>query len=214
MRARYHTTPCLRTLDGALDSALENAMDRRAVACWIGIAALGLAACGGASGARGSDRPLPPYSGHVAELFDDGIEPLAVGYAMDTNVSPQGDTRLRERTQTGDAVVRARVMTVTSKAEDSGRTWQIGLQAIERLGGSGPLDKDFVLTVAPNEPAAGLVQAFERQLIGKTVVVFVREFAHAGAPSGEAGDLRFHVSADSPEVLKAVTNAVLAQQVR
>ena len=181
------------------------------VVSWL--SALALAGCGGGA-AGGHGAALPPYSGHVVDLFDDGIEPLAVGYLMDSSGSPQADTRLRERTQTGDAVVRARVMTVTSKAEETGRAWQIGLHVIERLGGSGPLDKDFVLLVAASEPASGLVQAFERQLIGKSLVVFVREFAHEGAPVGEAGDLRFHVAADSPDVLKAVSNAVLAQQVR
>ncbi|MGH7293573.1 MAG: hypothetical protein ACRELB_01510 [Polyangiaceae bacterium] len=180
-----------------------------------------LAGCGaGTPGPRDPDRPLPPYAGHAVDLFDDAIEPLAVGYPMDNSASPQGDTRLRERTQTGDAVVRARVLTVTSKVEDSGRSWQIGLHTLERLGGSGPLEKDFALSVGPHDPGAGIVQAFESRLIGKSLVVFVREFAHEGAPAAKAGeardpgDLRFHIAADSPDVLKAVNAAVLAQQVR
>ena len=45
-------------------------------------------------------------------------------------------------------------------------------------------------------------------------VVFVREFAKEGAPPGEAGDLRFHVAADSADEQKAVKAAILAQQVR
>jgi hypothetical protein len=174
----------------------------------------GLLACGGAHGGRGADHPLPTYGGHAVELFDDGIEPLAVGYPMDTSAPPGGDTRVRERTQTGDAVVRATVMTVTSKVEDSGRTWQIGMHTVERLGGSGPLDKDFTLSVGSHDPAAGLVQAFEAKMIGKSVIVFVREFAKEGAPPEEAGDLRFHVAADSADEQKAVKAAILAQEVR
>lgn len=192
-------------------------MTRRAGAYGIllGSGLLGLVACGGgAQGGRGADHPLPPYAGHAVELFDDGIEPLAVGYPMDTNAPPEGDTRVRERSQTGDAVVRATVMTVTSKVEDSGRSWQIGLHAMERLGGSGPLDADFTLTVAPHDPAAGIVQAFEARMIGKSVIAFVREFAREGAPPGEAGDLRFHIAADSADEQRAVMAAILAQQVR
>jgi hypothetical protein len=196
-------------------------MQRGALCGWVAAATVALAAppalvgCGaGTPGPNDPGRPLPPYSGHAVDLFDDAIEPLSVGYPMDNTASPQGDTRLRERTQTGDAVVRARVLTVTSKAEDRGRSWQIGLHTLERLGGAGPLDKDFLLSVGPLDPGAGIVQAFESRLIGKSLVVFVREFAHEGAPGGEAGDLRFHVAADSPEVLKAVNAAVLAQQVR
>lgn len=171
-------------------------------------------ACGGGTpGATGPERPLPPYTGHAAELFDDAIEPIAVGYP-DAAANPAADTRLRERTQTGDAVVRARVMTVTSKEEDSGRSWQMGFHTVNRLGGAGPLDTDFALSVGPHDPAAGIVKAFESRLVGKTFVVFVREFAHEGAPPGERGDLRFHVAPDSPDEQQAVNAAILAQEVR
>lgn len=156
---------------------------------------------------------MPAWSGHALDLFDDGIEPMAVGYPMDTTAAPESDTRVRERTQTGDAVVRATVMTVTSKVEDAGRSWQIGLHTVQRLGGSGPIDADFTLSVGPHDPAAGIVQAFEGRMIGKSVIVFVREFAREGAPPGE-GDLRFHIASDSPDEQKAVNAAILAQQVR
>jgi hypothetical protein len=173
-----------------------------------------LAACGGGTPeARNPDRPLPPYIGHATELFDDGIEPTAVGFPLDPSANPVGDTRVRERTQTGDAVVRARVRTVTSKVEDRGQSWQIGFHVVERLGGTGPLEADFTLPVLPSDPAAGIVHAFEARLIGKTFIVFVREFSHAGAPQGDPGDLRFHVAADSPEEAKAVKAGVLLEEV-
>src|SRR3984957_3655272 len=129
-------------------------LDLLAVAC---VGAL-LSACGGGTpDARNPDRPLPPYIGHAIELFDDAIEPPAVGFPSDTGSTPQGDTRVRERTQTGDAVVRARIRTVTAKAEDRGTSWQIGLHVVERLGGTGPVDPDFTLSVAPADPAGGIV---------------------------------------------------------
>jgi hypothetical protein len=177
--------------------------------------AIALAACGGGSpGARTPDRPLPPYAGHATELFDDAIEPRAVGYPGEAGITPAADTRLRERTQTGDAVVRARVTTVTSKTEDSGRSWQLGLHTLQRLGGSGPLEEDFVLLVTANDAAVGIVRGFEGRLIGKSFVAFVREFARPGAPPGELGDLRFHLAADSDDELKAVKAAVQQQDVR
>ena len=173
-----------------------------------------LASCGGGvPEARNPDRPLPPYIGHATELFDDGIEPTAVGFPMDPGGNPVGDTRVRERTQTGDAVVRARVRTVTSKVEDRGLSWQIGFHIVERLGGSGPLETDFTLPVLPSDPAAGIVHAFDARLIGKTFIVFVREFSHAGAPQGDPGDLRFHVAGDTPDEAKAVKAGVLQEEV-
>jgi hypothetical protein len=173
-----------------------------------------LVSCGGSTpDARNPDRPLPPYIGHATELFDDAIEPTAVGFPMDPGASPLGDTKVRERTQTGDAVVRARVRTVTSKVEDRGRSWQIGFHVVERLGGSGPLEADFTLPVLPTDPGAGIVQAFEARLIGKTFIVFVREFSHAGSPQGDPGDLRFHVAPDSPDEAKAVKAGVALDEV-
>jgi hypothetical protein len=174
----------------------------------------GAAGCGGGTpDARNPDRPLPPYIGHATELFDDGLEPTAVGFPTDPSANPQGDTRVRERTQTGDAVVRARVRTVTSKVEDRGLSWQIGFHIVERLGGTGPLESDFTLAIQSSDPASGIVHAFEARLIGKTFIVFVREFSHAGAPQGDPGDLRFHVAADSPDENKAVKAAVLLEAV-
>jgi hypothetical protein len=178
-------------------------------------AAVLASSCGGATpDARSPDRALPPYIGHPTELFDDGIEPTAVGFPLDPSDSPLVDTRVRERTQTGDAVVRARVRTVTSRVEDRGRSWQLGLHVLDRLGGSGPLDDDFTLSVLPSDPAAAIVRGFEAGLIGKTFIVFVREFSHAGALPGDPGDLRYHVAGETPDELEAVRAAVLLDRVR
>jgi hypothetical protein len=181
----------------------------------LALAAAVLLACsGGTPDARRPDRLLPPYTGHATELFDDGIEPAAVGFSLDPSDSPQADTRVRERTQTGDAVVRALVRTVTSRAQNEGRSWQLGLRVVERLAGSGPLEKDFTLSVLPTDPAAGIVRAFEARLIGKSFVVFVRAFSPAGAPPGDPGDLHFHVAGETPDELKAVESAVLMERLR
>jgi hypothetical protein len=187
---------------------------RREAGVFAFVVAAAMCACGGSTpDARSAARPLLPYIGHDTELFDDAIEPMAVGFPLDPSASPQGDTRVRERTQTGDAVVRARIRTVTSKDEDRGRSWQLGFHVVDRLGGSGPLEADFTLSVLPSDPASEIVRGFEGQLIGKTFIVFVREFAHAGALPGDPGDLRFHVAGETPDELKAVNDAVLLGRV-
>jgi hypothetical protein len=178
--------------------------------------ALILSACGGGTPeARRADRPLPSYGGHAVELFDDGIEPAGVGFQLGGQAepghnAPRSDNLLRERTQVGDAVVRARVTTVTAKDEDRGRSWQLGLHTLERLGGTGPLEPDFMLRVGASDTAAGIVRAFEARLIGTTFVAFVREF---GRPGGET-ELHFHLAQDAKEEVDAVKSAVLLDQVR
>jgi hypothetical protein len=183
----------------------------RAVAL-AGLAALatGTPACG--KGANGPGRDLPPYTGHSADLFDDGIDPDAVGFQVAGGEPPMSDKRLRERTQTGDAVVRVRVLTVTDKREDKRHTWQLGMHTLEHMAGTGPLDDDFTLEVEDTDPGAPMVHAFEGGLVGKKFVAFVRAFARAGAP--DEWDEHFHLAGDTAAVKQAVQSAVLLQQVR
>lgn len=171
------------------------------------VALAALAACSGASvGAQGPGRPLPTYGGHETELFDDTLEPRALGYELEQRSTPMSDALLRERTQVGDAVIRGRVTTLTSKDEDKGRTWQIGLHTVSRLAGSGALPDDLVVELGPANPSAGLLRAWEGRLIGMTFVVFVREFARRGSPGDS--DLHFHLASDGKEEAAAVRAAV------
>jgi hypothetical protein len=174
------------------------------------------AGCGGAgANPQSPGRPLPAYDPHAAQLFDDAIEPTAVGYPAEPGTSPLRDNLLRERTQVGDAVVRARVITVTTKQEDRGRTFQLGFHTVEHLAGTGPLDVDFTLRVDAADPAAGIVGAYETRLIGSTFVVFTREFARPGAPqSASESDWRYHIARDKKDELEAVHAAILLDQVR
>jgi len=179
---------------------------------WVLLALAGVLAAGcGGKGANGPGREYPPYTGHPVDLFDDGIDAVAVGYQLEAGPPPATDAKLRERVQTGDAILRARVVTVTSKKEDNGRSWQLGLHALGVLAGTAPPPDDFTLDVESTDPGAGTVKAFEANLVGATFVVAVRTFARPGAP-GES-DMHFHLSADKADVLDAVKQAALLQQV-
>lgn len=172
-----------------------------------------LLGCGGGMGRLGHPRELPAYTGHAVELFDDAIEARAVGYELEHGAPPpMNDNLFRERAQVGDAVVRARVTTITSKEEDRGRSWQIGLRTIEKLGGSGPLDPDFTVQVQSNGPAAGIMRAMGPQMIGMSFVAFVREFARPNAPPGDS-DLHFHLVQDNRATAAAVHSAFAVDRV-
>ncbi len=170
------------------------------------------AACGaGTPGARSPGWQAPPYSSHDAELFDDGIEPAAVGYAEDRPSTPQADSRLRERAQIGDGILRVRVVTVTSKQEDSGPGWLIGFHTLEKIAGASPPEGDFTLQVDSASPAAGIVRAFEGRLIGKTFLAFVREFAR---PASGEGRWHFHLAPDAKDQIDASRSAAALGEVR
>jgi hypothetical protein len=166
-------------------------------------AVLVVTSCGGGIGdGAGPRRPLPAYSSHAAELFDDTIEPAAVGLTGLTGEpgkSPRGDPLLRERAQVGDATLHVRVVTVTLRHENAQQTWQVGFHTVETFAATHPPESDFTLQVDPTDPAAGFLRAFEARLIGMTFVAFVRQFAASDAT--ESARWHFHLAhADKNEI--------------
>jgi hypothetical protein len=150
---------------------------------------------------------LPAYGGHEAALFDDGIDPQAVGYSLEPAVSPRQDTLLRERTRLGDRVVRAQVTSITSTRNESGPTWQIGLHTLERLAGEREADPDFTLHVKATAPGAKVMRVFDRRLIGLPLLAFMREFEPTNGDG--PGELHFHLASQDKDELDAVRVAAL-----
>ncbi|WP_394848867.1 hypothetical protein LZC95_15605 [Pendulispora brunnea] len=174
----------------------------------LGIASVGMFGCGGAaSGASKGTRPLPAYSGHATELFDDDIEPRAVGIDLSLSqaqANPRSDSVLRERTQVGDAVVRARVDTVTAKNDGVDARYDLGLRPVEKIAGEHPPSgENFNLRIERTSPAANIVKNFQNRLHGRIFVVFVREFVR---PDGDT-ELHFHAAPDNKDVVDAVRAA-------
>jgi hypothetical protein len=192
--------------------------------------------CGAAAEApQMPSAPLSPYAGRAVELFDDVIEPGAVGYeGADPGLPPQGNALLRERTQVGDAVVRARVVTVTSDPETAGAGWRIGLHVLETVAGKRPPADDFTFVVGGASPAAGIVRTLDARLVGATFLVFVRQFGRTAGPPPQAttdpvtgvpaapvpaadgssdsaagSELHFHFARDDKDELGAVREANL-----
>jgi hypothetical protein len=164
---------------------------------------------GGCPGeAKGPDRPVPPYAGRGTELFDDVIEPKAVGMELGELTDPRGDAVLRERTQVGDATLRVRVDTVTVKQEDVGATFQLGFRTVDQLAGKFPPGESF--TVRPAKISQGIVKDLEGQLVGKRFIIFVRLF---GTPVGER-ELHFHLAPDTKPVAAAVHEATVLGELK
>ncbi len=145
------------------------------------------------------------WEGHAREVFDDNIEPAAVGFSLD-GPSPRSDPFLRERAQTADVVARVRVSTVTVDSIGEKSTYHLGIQV-----GYPPLatprvpDRTFELHIRPTSRAFGIAKAIDARLRGLTFIAFIRRFA------GEAGEpeIHWHLSPDTAEVAAAVKEAVV-----
>jgi len=153
----------------------------------------------------GANRPLPAYAGRAADLFDDAVDPAAVGMDFDKGYSAKADPMLRERAQVSDAVLRVKVATVTGKKDGPEATYQLGLHTVEKMTGSNAPPTDFTVTVNKSSESHGILKNFEGRLVGYPFVAFVREFVR---PDGDH-EVHFHLSPDTKDVKDAVGNAVV-----
>lgn len=168
------------------------------------------AGCGGPPDPNDPNRPVSAYSGHLADLFDDTIDPAAVGLDLDRSYSPRLDKTLRERTQIAEGVVRVRVSTLTAKSDGPDATYQLGLHTVEKLAGKTPPPTDFTVQVTKTSSSHGIMKSFESRLVGYAFVAFVREFA---LPSGDR-EYHFHLAPDTKDVKAAVGDALLMSELK
>jgi hypothetical protein len=174
------------------------------------VAALSSLGCGGGRDPNDPSRAVSGYSGHLVTLFDDGIEPAAVGLDLDKGYSPRLDRLLRERAQVGDAVVRVRVSTLTGKVDGPEATYQLGLHTVEKLIGEDPPPTDFVVQVTKTSPSLGIVKSLDSRLVGYAFVAFVRQFA---LPNGDR-ELHFHLAPDTKDVKAAIGDATVMSELK
>jgi len=182
----------------------------KTVAAGLVAASALVAGCGAGNGPNDPSRAVTAYSGRQADLFDDTIEPAAVGLDFDRGYSPRLDKVLRERAQVGDAVLRVRVSTVTAKTDGPEASYQLGLHTVEKLAGDHPPPTNFTVQINKASESHGIMKNFESRLVGYSFIAFVREFAH---PSGDR-EVHFHLAPDTKEVKAAVGDAMLMGELK
>lgn len=176
----------------------------------LAVSTFSLAACGDGHDPNTPSRPLPTYAGRSADLFDDAIEPAAVGLDFDKGYTPRGDPTLRERSQVSDAVLRVRVATVTTKKDGPESLFQLGLHTVEKVTGQNVPPSDFTVQINKASESHGIMKNMESRLVGHAFVAFVREFVKA---DGER-EYHFHLSPDTKEVKLAVSEALVLGELK
>jgi hypothetical protein len=152
---------------------------------------------------------LPRWEGHAVDLFDDTIDPAAVGLTME-GPSPRSDPHLRERAQTADVVARVRVQTVTVDSIGDAQTYHLGIQVgVPTLTEAKVPDRAFELSIKPASGAFGIAKSFDARLRGKTFVGFIKRY------NSDDGDfvVHWHLSPDTAEVAAAVKEAVVLREI-
>jgi len=152
---------------------------------------------------------LPQWEARSRMVFDDNIDPAAVGLSMD-GPSPRSDAFLRERAQTADVVARVRVQTVTVDSVGDLRTYHLGIQVgVPTLTKAKLPDRAFELSIKPASSAFGIARAFDARLRGRTFIGFIKRFS---SPEGEV-QVHWHLSADTAEVVTAIEEAVALREI-
>lgn len=177
---------------------------------------LALALASGAAGCEPSQpgrapgaSNLPGWEARARQLFDDNIDPAAVGLSME-GPSPRSDVFLRERAQTADVVARVRVQTVTVDSVGEQKTYHLGIQVgVPTLIPAKIDDRTFELSIKPSSSAFGIARAFDARLRGQTFIGFIKRFS---SEHGEV-ELHWHLSADTAEVVSAVKEAVALREI-
>lgn len=174
-------------------------------------AVVSLAGCGDATpGAKTPEgASLPRWEGHARELFDDNIDPAAVGLSME-GVVPRSDPFLRERAQTGAVTARVRVQTVTIDSIGDQKTYHLGVQiGFPTLAQARVPDKTFELSIKPTSAAFGIAKAFDSRMRGMTFIGFIGRFQ---SEDGEV-EVHFHLAPDTVDVASAVKESVALQEI-
>ena len=153
----------------------------------------------------GASVQLPTWEGPAQEIFDDSIDPAAVGLTMEGAV-PAADVLLRARAQKAALVARVKVNTVTVDTVGDEITYHLGIEVITApLAHPKIQDQRFELLIRPTGRASATVKAFDARLRGTTFVAFLSRFASAETDS----EIHWHLSADAPDVIAAVKDAVV-----
>jgi hypothetical protein len=151
---------------------------------------------------------LPRWEGHAREVFDDNIDPAAVGLTME-GASPRSDAHLRERAQMADVVARVRVQTVTVDSIGDQKTYHLGLQVgVPTLTEAKVPDRNFELSIKPTSGAFGIARSFDARLRGQTFVGFIKRYSDDGDVA-----LHWHLAPDTAEVAAAVKEAVVLREI-
>lgn len=168
-------------------------------------AAVLVASCGGPTAtaqAPQSPQEFPVYGNSAAQLFDDRIEPMAVGLAGVEN-DPRLDPILRQRTQNAEVVGRTRVTTVNIDSVGGKPVYRLRFKLLDPpVVARGFTSDQLEVAVADDSPAFGIVKWLDARLIDYSFIGFFRRFA--GNPEPQ---VRFHLSADDPQLMAAVRDA-------
>jgi hypothetical protein len=166
--------------------------------------------CGADTSPKAPSQSLARFEGQQMVLFDDTIDPAALGLSMD-GLSPAQNPHLRSRALEADLVSRMRIQTITRDVVGAKTMYTVTLQvAVPPLMPARLELTTFDILVHQHDPAFGMVQKLDSDplLRRATFVGFVRRFADAAGPKWH-----WHLTADQENVIQVIQEIAMLDQV-
>jgi len=182
---------------------------RRSLPLFIALLALpmlGSLACSAAP-PPSAEAPPPFLTDSMSKLFDNSIEPSAVGLG----VPMRADARnlLLQRAQNAEFILHARIATVSTEGTGETARYIITLRASGApLNGVKPPADTFTISVAATDPSYALARSRDLQLVGTDVVAIMRRFTTQEGPV-----LRWYLAPNTEQVADIVKQAMLLSTV-
>jgi hypothetical protein len=145
-------------------------------------------------GQHGNDEPLVGYSGLLRKLFDDEFGAVALGTTWNDSLAEQ-NSLLAKRILGANSILRCTVGTVTEGSID--KTMATSLEF--RNPGVSLLDgkprQCEKMSITSSSYSYSILRQSGTSLVGKSVVVFLRDFYDNGGPNRH-----WHIEPDRPEI--------------
>jgi hypothetical protein len=162
---------------------------------------LAAAGCGGGMGAAPT-MALLPWEGHAKTLFDNGIDPAAVGLSLD-GTTPEEHPLIIARTSDSEIVALMKIQTLTEDTFGPRTSYTLIMQVEGQplIPSRTPLRR-FELRILRGMPAFGIVERLGSELRGRKFIGFLRRFGGAEEP-----EWHWHLTAGTAAVAAVVRGA-------
>jgi len=164
----------------------------------LGVLQSGCGPGAGATAVPSAAAGLPPYGPDDAVLFDDNFATEVFGFF--TAGRNDDATKFAERIKAAEAVVRARVSTVTrDRSASGGESFQLVFQSVgPALAGADPTEP-IAVSLTSASPSYPLLAADETFLVGRVVVFFFRRYNEHGSVA-----VHWHAEVDGEKTLSKI----------
>lgn len=183
------------------------ACSTRLLIATLAFLALGSGGCSSSS-SKPAEEPPPPYlTETMAALFDNSIEPTAVG--LGGPLTSEARNILIERAQSAEFILPARVATVTTKGYRDNARYNITLKATgASLNGAKTPSDTFSIVILPSDTSFHLAESRDMQLVGTKVIAMLHRFSTKDGPV-----LRWYLAPDTEQVTELIRQGLLLSTV-